>query len=84
MGSGPTQKVAIRAKRSVGAAPVVGTPPDQMRRKPKPVDIKSPEYKAASRKWTSLMVALPILAVTSYYLFDRRMLLYSRIPVCCD
>ncbi|KAK0611811.1 hypothetical protein B0T14DRAFT_531076 [Immersiella caudata] len=38
---------------------------------PKPVDVKSPEYKQAARKWTSLMVALPILAVSSYYLFDR-------------
>ncbi|KAK3385398.1 hypothetical protein B0H63DRAFT_522733 [Podospora didyma] len=36
-----------------------------------PVDIKSPEYKQAVRKYTSLMVALPILLVTSYYLFDR-------------
>lgn len=29
-------------------------------------------YKAAARRWTSLMVALPILIVTSYHLYDRR------------
>lgn len=29
-------------------------------------------YKSASRKWISTIVALPILLVTSYYLFDRR------------
>ncbi|KAK4445523.1 hypothetical protein QBC34DRAFT_428893 [Podospora aff. communis PSN243] len=49
------------ASRTEGATP----PP------PKPVDVKSPEYKQAARKWTSLMVALPILVVSSYYLFDR-------------
>lgn len=38
---------------------------------PTPVDTNSPEYKAAARKWTSLMVALPVLAVSSYFLFDR-------------
>lgn len=36
------------------------------------VDPSSPEFKKASRKWTSVMVSLPILLVTSYYLFDRR------------
>ncbi|KAM4055979.1 hypothetical protein HRG_002904 [Hirsutella rhossiliensis] len=29
-------------------------------------------YKSASKKWTSTIVALPILLVTSYYLFQRR------------
>ncbi|KND93724.1 hypothetical protein TOPH_01898 [Tolypocladium ophioglossoides CBS 100239] len=28
-------------------------------------------YKAAARKWVSSLIALPILLVTSYYLFDR-------------
>lgn len=28
-------------------------------------------YKSASRRWTATMIALPILLVTSYYLFDR-------------
>jgi hypothetical protein len=32
---------------------------------------KTAEYKRASRRWTSVIVALPILIVTSYYLFDR-------------
>jgi len=41
---------------------------------PKPVDINSPEYKAAARKYTSLMVAIPILLVTSYYLYERLVL----------
>lgn len=29
-------------------------------------------YQSAARKWVSTMIALPILLVTSYYLFDRR------------
>ncbi|PNY18345.1 Uncharacterized protein TCAP_07541 [Tolypocladium capitatum] len=28
-------------------------------------------YKTAARKWVSSLIALPILLVTSYYLFDR-------------
>ena len=28
-------------------------------------------YKSAARKWVSSLIALPILLVTSYYLFDR-------------
>jgi hypothetical protein len=31
-------------------------------------------YNTAARKWVSSMIALPILLVTSYYLFDRRKL----------
>ena len=30
------------------------------------------DYKRATRKWISTMIALPIAIVTSYYLFDRR------------
>ncbi|CAK7264624.1 hypothetical protein SEPCBS57363_001170 [Sporothrix epigloea] len=33
--------------------------------------VDTPEYKKATRQWTSLIVAMPILLVTSYYLFDR-------------
>ncbi len=39
---------------------------------PQPVDMKSKEFKRASRQWTGLMVGLPFLFVTSYYLYDRR------------
>ncbi|KAJ4167574.1 hypothetical protein NW754_011393 [Fusarium falciforme] len=28
-------------------------------------------YNSAARKWTASIIALPILLVTSYYLFDR-------------
>lgn len=28
-------------------------------------------YKSAARRWTATIIALPILLVTSYYLFDR-------------
>ncbi|KAH6657151.1 hypothetical protein BKA67DRAFT_180984 [Truncatella angustata] len=38
---------------------------------PKPFDPSSPAYKAASRKYVGFMVAMPILLVTSYVLFDR-------------
>ncbi|KAK3995255.1 hypothetical protein QBC44DRAFT_320742 [Cladorrhinum sp. PSN332] len=39
---------------------------------PRIVDTSSKEYKQAERKWVSVIVALPILFVTSYFLFDRR------------
>lgn len=58
-------------------APVVGAwKPTGKPREPvkKPVNVNGPEYKSAARKWTAVMVALPILAVTSYYLYDRRTL----------
>ncbi|KAI1179011.1 hypothetical protein F4777DRAFT_14816 [Nemania sp. FL0916] len=35
------------------------------------VDLSSKEYKHAASKFTRVMIALPILLVTSYYLFDR-------------
>ncbi|KAK6074071.1 hypothetical protein SCUP234_08398 [Seiridium cupressi] len=38
---------------------------------PKQIDPSSPAYKAASRKYVGFMVAMPILLVTSYVLFDR-------------
>lgn len=34
-------------------------------------------YNSAARKWVSSIIALPILLVTSYYLFDRREFLWS-------
>ncbi|KAK8103521.1 uncharacterized protein PG998_010554 [Apiospora kogelbergensis] len=39
--------------------------------RPRPVDPSSPAYKAASRKYVSTMIAMPILLVTSWVLFDR-------------
>ncbi|CAJ2500117.1 Uu.00g029700.m01.CDS01 [Anthostomella pinea] len=38
---------------------------------PKRVDQSSPAYKQAARKYVRLMIAMPILLVTSYVLFDR-------------
>ncbi|KAJ4292878.1 hypothetical protein N0V88_005538 [Collariella sp. IMI 366227] len=37
----------------------------------KPVDTSSKEYKRQARKVTSVIVALPIAIVTSYFLYDR-------------
>lgn len=37
----------------------------------KRIDPSSPAYKQAARKYVSFMVAVPILLVTSYVLFDR-------------
>lgn len=45
-------------------------PPPPLKR----VDTSSKEYKRALRKVTSLIVALPIAIVTSYYLWERRKL----------
>jgi len=36
------------------------------------VDTSSKEYKRVERKVVSVMVALPILFVTSYFLYERR------------
>lgn len=50
---------------------------------PRIADTSSKEYKQAERKWLSVIVALPILFVTSYFLFDRRKCkLWIRSPCC--
>lgn len=33
--------------------------------------LKNPEFKSLSRKWTALMVGIPVLVVTSWLLWDR-------------
>ena len=38
---------------------------------PKLADINSPAYKQTARKYVNFMIAMPILLVTSYVLFDR-------------
>ncbi|RYC65621.1 hypothetical protein CHU98_g607 [Xylaria longipes] len=38
---------------------------------PPRVDTSSMAYKQAASKYTRFMIAMPILLVTSYYLFDR-------------
>ncbi|PSR82029.1 hypothetical protein BD289DRAFT_25562 [Coniella lustricola] len=35
------------------------------------VSTHSLRYKEAARRWTSVMIAMPILVVTSYFLYDR-------------
>ncbi|KAI1400211.1 hypothetical protein F4819DRAFT_462005 [Hypoxylon fuscum] len=42
--------------------------------RPTRTDPSSPEYRRAARKYTQLMVAMPILLVTSWFLFDRLVL----------
>ncbi|KAI0171556.1 hypothetical protein BJ166DRAFT_589613 [Pestalotiopsis sp. NC0098] len=56
----------------VKSATSAGELPESLRAPiPKPIDPSSPAYKAASRKYIGFMVAMPILLVTSYVLFDR-------------
>lgn len=56
----------------VTSATSAGELPESLRAPiPKPIDPSSPAYKAASRKYIGFMVAMPILLVTSYVLFDR-------------
>ncbi|KAI1859662.1 uncharacterized protein JN550_011857 [Neoarthrinium moseri] len=66
---------ALPYKGTTPAAPPVGLGgqlPQSLRPPvPKRVDLSSPAYKAASRKYVSVMIATPILLVTSYVLFDR-------------
>ncbi|ORY68576.1 uncharacterized protein BCR38DRAFT_482074 [Pseudomassariella vexata] len=50
----------------------VGQLPQSLRAPPpKRVDLSSPAYKQASKKYVNFMIAMPILLVTSYFLFDR-------------
>ncbi|KAJ9409436.1 hypothetical protein DTO045G8_2791 [Paecilomyces variotii] len=44
-------------------APRLPTSPEDIR--------KTPQYKAAARRWTSTIVALPILIYSSYILYER-------------
>lgn len=39
--------------------------------RPKMADTSTPAYKRAARQYVGTMIALPILLVTSYVLFDR-------------
>ncbi|KAK7994514.1 hypothetical protein PG991_016102 [Apiospora marii] len=52
--------------------PATAALPENLRApRPRPVDPSSPAYKAASRKYVRTMIAMPILLVTSWVLFDR-------------
>lgn len=52
--------------------PATAALPESLRApRPRPVDPSSPAYKAASRKYVRTMIAMPILLVTSWVLFDR-------------
>ncbi|KAK4227299.1 hypothetical protein QBC38DRAFT_443848 [Podospora fimiseda] len=55
---------------------VLGIP--QTSAPPRTFDTSSKEYKQAERKWISVIVALPILFVTSYFLFER--LALGKVP----
>ncbi|RYP63113.1 hypothetical protein DL770_009453 [Monosporascus sp. CRB-9-2] len=46
-------------------------PPLPRSLQPKRIDQSSSAYKKAARKYVNFMVAVPILLVTSYVLFDR-------------
>ncbi|KAI2604137.1 uncharacterized protein GGS25DRAFT_449445 [Hypoxylon fragiforme] len=61
--SDPSRSAVPRPRRSAALRPPV---PNRPR-----VDTNSPEYKRAARNYTRTLVALPILIVTSWYLFDR-------------
>jgi hypothetical protein len=52
------------------ARPLPHRPPSPQ--KPRPADPSSKEYKQTERKVISIIVGLPVLFVTSYYLYDRR------------
>lgn len=57
---------------SAAPLPYATRAPNPAEPEPKrPVDPSSPEYKQAARKWVQAMIALPILLVTSYFLYDR-------------
>ncbi|EGS22274.1 uncharacterized protein CTHT_0017930 [Thermochaetoides thermophila DSM 1495] len=59
-------------------ASVFPRPQPQPQPQPKRVDTSSKEYKRVERKVVSVMVALPILFVTSYFLYER--LALGKVP----
>ncbi|KAK8133174.1 hypothetical protein PG999_001347 [Apiospora kogelbergensis] len=59
------------SQRAGRPAPAPTLPASLRAPRPRPVDPSSPAYKAASRKYVSTMIAMPILLVTSWVLFDR-------------
>ncbi|KAF3006163.1 hypothetical protein E8E14_008111 [Neopestalotiopsis sp. 37M] len=88
-------RVPISATTSPGPKVPVPSAPEQLPESlraplPKRIDPASPAYKAASRKYIGFMVAMPILLVTSYVLFDRLALgheaktLHKETPVTKD
>jgi len=50
--------------------PAARIPPSRTQQPPR-IDPSSPLYKKTAAKYVRFMVAMPILVVTSYYLFDR-------------
>lgn len=77
----PSQQYPAPSTSTTPAAPTKSPPARPPTSRPIPprpsaherpkVSTNSPEYKQAAWKWTSAMVAMPILLVTSYFLFDR-------------
>lgn len=79
----PPQKISTTAAKPVAPTKVSTSPTasaaaersrQHAQRDARPLELDSEyraRYKSASRRWTASMIALPILLVTSYYLFDR-------------
>ncbi|KAI1502486.1 hypothetical protein F5X99DRAFT_156297 [Biscogniauxia marginata] len=73
------KKISVAPKSRTTARPQSSGPRSALPQGPRPsaptrVDPSSQAYRQAARKYTSLMVAMPILLVTSYVLFDRLVL----------
>jgi hypothetical protein len=49
----------------------------------KPIDINSKEYKQTASKYVRFVVALPVLLVTSYFLWQRRECSRLVFPLGC-
>ncbi|KAK8017023.1 hypothetical protein PG993_015212 [Apiospora rasikravindrae] len=65
-------RVASETRPGAAPRPATAALPESLRApRPRPVDTSSPAYKAASRKYVRTMIAMPILLVTSWVLFDR-------------
>lgn len=68
-----TRKTPQQQAPAYGHGPGTGEDPGRPRPTQIPLDQlkKDPQFRALSRRWTSLMVALPFAIVTSYYLWQR-------------
>ncbi|OAA45868.1 hypothetical protein BBO_03509 [Beauveria brongniartii RCEF 3172] len=78
-GSGTTAAATLsRRMQAEKDAAAASSSSSSSRRPAETADDYKTRYKSAARRWTLTMIALPILLVTSYYLFDRLALGHER------
>ncbi|KAM3503739.1 hypothetical protein MY10362_004009 [Beauveria mimosiformis] len=77
-GSGTTAAATLSRRMQAEKDAAASSSSSSSRRPAETADEYKTRYKSAVRRWTLTMIALPILLVTSYYLFDRLALGHER------